>query len=604
MKYFFIAFLITITSVAQNSHDIDSFRNKISNLSKQEQLRKILSIPYDEFVGDIKTSETLAEQAVNLALELNDSTSLAKAYLQLAQVYTYKDKRDKKVFFNLKAINIYEKLGELSKAGYAYGELGYSIKREDFKNALYYMRKGINLIENFPSATKIDATYDNYGILQGMAKKYDSALYYHNKSLVVKKENKDSIGIPYGYVHLATVHISLKEFNTAKKYIDSSHVIRLKRNDTYGVTDNYVYYGDLYFAQENYQLAIENFKKGYDLAIENNIIFLQKYCAEYLTKIYLLKNDYKNAFNFNIIHQTLKDSTLNAQTNSRVAELQIEFETEKKEKEIAQQKEDLLKNELELKNKNLTALLLGSGLLFFGIVSFGLYKRQQHKKAEHKNQLDLKEAQTYNKLQDQRLRISRDLHDNIGSQLTFIISSIDNIKFLTKKSNDGLKDKLTDINDFASDTIMQLRDTIWAMNKNEIPYEDFQTRVLSFIEKAKSATTNIQFNFDSSISKDFTFTSIKGINVFRIIQEAINNAIKYAEASEISVKIKENSDQILIEISDNGIGFDINTITPGNGLENMQKRILEIGGELQVNSKNNAGTSIVVKCSKNRTNAV
>lgn len=602
LKHFFIAFLFTISTFAQKSDLTDSL--SISKLSKQQQLQKILSIPYDKFVGDIQTSETLAEQAVDLAIELNDSSSLAKAYLQMAQVYTYKDKREKKVFYNLKAINVYEKLGEISKAGYAYGELGYSIKREDIKNALYYMRKGIQFIEKSVDTAKIDATYDNYGILQGMEKKYDSALYFHNKSLIIKKRNNDSIGIPYGYVHLATVNISLKQFNTAKKYIDSSQIIRLKRNDAYGITDNYVYYGDLYFAQGNAKLAIENFKKGYDLSIKNNIVFLQKYCAEYLTKIYLEQNDYKNAFSFNSIYQKLKDSTLNEQTNSRVAELQIEFETEKKEKEIAQQKEEILQKELELKNKNLTALLLGSGILILTIISFGLFKRQRHKKIEHQNQLKLREAQTYNKLQDQRLRISRDLHDNIGSQLTFIISSIDNLKFLTKKSNEGLRNKLTEINDFASGTIMQLRDTIWAMNKNEISFEDFQTRIMSFIEKAKSATKNIQFNFKSSISKEFSFSSIKGINIFRIIQEAINNSIKYAHASEILVELKENSKTILIEIRDNGIGFDKNNVELGNGLENMQQRIREIGGEISITSKVNEGTIIKIKCEKNKTNAV
>jgi len=285
IRYFLIVFLFPVLTLAQTSFDAESLQYSISNLSKQQQLYKILSIPYDKFVGDIQTSETLAEQAVDLAIELKDSSSLAKAYLQMAEVYNYKDKREKKINYNLKAINIYEKLGELSKAGYAYGALGYSIKREDIKNALYYMRKGIQFIEKSVDTAKIDATYDNYGILQGMEKKYDSALYYHNKSLIIKKRNNDSIGIPYGYVHLATVNISLKQFNTAKKYIDSSQIIRLKRNDAYGITDNYVYYGDLYFAQGNTKLAIESFKKGYDLSIKNNIVFLQKYCAEYLCKI-------------------------------------------------------------------------------------------------------------------------------------------------------------------------------------------------------------------------------------------------------------------------------------------------------------------------------
>lgn len=604
LKFLFVFILSFGIGNAQKISYSDSLQNSLKNLTKSQQLKQILRIPYDKFIGNIAVSEKLANNSIELAKELNDQESLAEAYLLLSQIYNYQDKREKKLVFNLNAIRIYEELGKLEKAGYAYGELGFSIKREDLKSALHYMRKGLKIIENVKLAKNVDATFDNYGILQGMLKNYDSAIYYHKKSLQIKKQNNDSIGIPYGYVHLATVNINLKKFEIAKTYIDSAQTIRLIRNDIYGITDNYVYYGDLYFAEKKYGRAIENFKKGYSLSIENNFLSLEKYCADYLTKSYIELGDYKNAFAYNKIFQTLKDSTINTETNSRVASLQIEFETEKKEKEIAQQKEQLLARELEIKNKNNFNVLLGSGILMLGIVLFGLHKRQQHKKREYQNQLKLKEAQTFSKLQDQRLSISRDLHDNIGSQLTLIISSIDNLKFLTKNSDTVFQSKLTEINNFAGNTISELRDTIWAMNKNKISYEDFQGRILSFIEKAKLASGNCHFNFKSTVKNPIYLSSAKGINLFRIIQEAINNALKYARASEISISITETEKNLIIKISDNGIGFDLNTIELGNGLENMQKRASEINGKINIQSKINAGTQIEIVCDKNKTNAL
>jgi len=604
ISFLFLFILISNITVPQNNFYIDSIQNNIKNSPKKEQLNQILEIPYDKFISDVFSSELLVHHAIKIAKELNDSISLAEANILLAQVYNYQDKREKKITSNLNAIRIYENIGELEKAGYAYGELGFSIKRENLKNALFYMRKGLTIINKIKNPLNSDATLDNYGILQGMIKNYDSAIYYHNKSLQLKKQNKDSIGIPYGYVHLATVNINLKNFIKAKKYIDSAHVIRINRLDTYGVTDDYVYYGDLYFAQQNFKLAIDNYKKGYNLSIKNNFVSLQKYCTEYLTKSYLAINDYKNAFNYKTLHQTLKDSTLNVKTNNKVAELQIEFETEKKEKEIAQQKEQLLKNELEIKNKNLMSIMLGSLLLLLIVISYGLYKRQQHKKKEFRNKLALKEAQTYNKLQDQRLRISRDLHDNIGSQLTFIISSIDNLKFLTKTSNEKLKAKLSEINEFANSTISQLRDTIWAMNKNEINFDDLQSRVLAFIEKAKLVSPTIHFKYNSTVKSSIVLSSVKGMNIFRVIQESINNSLKYAKATEISINFSETEKKLLINISDNGIGFDINSVELGNGLENIQKRIQEINGKISIKSEINKGTSIQIKCLKNKSNAV
>ncbi|MFK5959043.1 MAG: histidine kinase [Lutibacter sp.] len=604
IKLLFIFILIFNITISQNSFFVDSIQKKIEGLQKKEKLKQLLEIPYDKFMGNISSSKSLAQKAIKIAIELNDSISLAEANILLAQIYNYQDKREKKIIYNLNAIRIYEEIGKLEEAGYAYGELGFSIKREDLKSALFYMRKGLKIINKINNLKTPDATLDNYGILQRMIKNYDSAIYYHNKSLQLKKLNNDSIGIPYSYVHLATVNINLKNYKKAKQYIDSAHVIRVKRSDIYGITDNYVYYGDLYFSKENYTLALENYKKGFDLSIKNNFLSLQKYCANYLTKSYLKQEDYKNAFTYNSIFQSLKDSTINTQTNTTVAELQIEFETEKKEKEIAQQKEQLLKNKLEIKSKNLISIMLSSLLLLLVVISFGLYKRQQHKKREFKNKLLLKEAQIYNKLQNQRLRISRDLHDNIGSQLTFIISSIDNLKFITKKSNKNLKTKLSEINEFTNSTISQLRDTIWAMNKNEINFEDLQSRVLTFIEKAKIVAPTIHFKFSSTVKSSVVFSSMKGMNIFRVLQESINNSLKYAKATEISIAFSETKNELLFNSTDNGNGFDINTVKLGNGLENMQKRIQEINGVLSINSEINKGTNIQIKCLKNKSNDV
>ena len=104
---------------------------------------------------------------------------------------------------------------------------------------------------------------------------------------------------------------------------------------------------------------------------------------------------------------------------------------------------------MAIKNRNLYTILLISALLILGIVFYAVHKKNQFKKKQLQKEIDLKDAlatiKTQNRLQEQRLRISRDLHDNIGSQLTFIISSIDNLKFISKDANQKLKDKLSNI---------------------------------------------------------------------------------------------------------------------------------------------------------------
>lgn len=211
----------------------------------------------------------------------------------------------------------------------------------------------------------------------------------------------------------------------------------------------------------------------------------------------------------------------------------------------------------------------------------------------------LLKIETQNKLQEQRLQISRDLHDNIGSQLTFIISSIDNLKFALGNQNPKIDEKLTNISSFTRETIVELRDTIWAMNKEEITVEDLETRISNFIENAKISLSGTQFIFSSNLKSTQLkpFSSRDGMNIYRIIQESVNNAIKHAKATKIEVMIQELENQICIEIIDNGSGFNLQETEKGNGLNSIEKRASELNSKLTVKSDSN-GTNITLDLKK------
>jgi signal transduction histidine kinase len=91
-----------------------------------------------------------------------------------------------------------------------------------------------------------------------------------------------------------------------------------------------------------------------------------------------------------------------------------------------------------------------------------------------------------------------------------------------------------------------------------------------------------------------------GVNLYRTIQEAINNAIKYSEAKDIEVNVKKEDDQIQITIHDNGRGFDIENTNFGNGLYNMQKRIEEVKGTYSIQSELQKGTTITILLTQNQ----
>ena len=589
MKHTFILFFLGCVafSIAQTKPIyIDSLEQVIENRSAKQQLKAINEIPYGDFVAEVEKAEKLFKKAENLAIKLNDSLTLGEIVFKQSQLNAYKNKLDESLAFSLRAINIFESLKNDAKAGMVYGGLGYNLKSKNLAKGLNYMRKGIKLLEGTNDLEGINPIYDNYGLLLSMANKKDSALFYQNKSLLIKKQLKDSVGLGYGYANIANTLAENKNYILAKKYVDSSSIIRNKLADNYGITVNYVIKAEIFVLEKKFLEAIDNFNTCAKLANKYKYRHLEQYCYESLSKSYLELKDYKNAFYFKEKFQILKDSSDNVVTNIRVEELQIEFETEKKEKQLAEAKVELLAKEAKIK-KRTTFLISALALAFlFGLIGFLVYKQQRLKNEQIIKENELRQAlikiENQNNLQEQRLAISKDLHDNIGSQLTFIISSLDNLKYF-EFTKDKLYSKFDSIGTFTRSTITDLRDTIWAMNKEAITFEDLKTRTTNFIEAAKTSLLGITFEFNyPKDTSEVTLNSLQGIDVYRIIQEAVNNAVKHANATKISVDFTLIKNTLEVSITDNGKGFDKESVEAGNGLNSMKKRAQEIEADFSI----------------------
>jgi len=536
---------------------------------------------------------------------IEDSESLnyiigkADALAKLSIVYYYQGKYKENVTTQLEAITLYETLNLSSKVASNYGELGYQMKRRNFNKGQYYMQKGKAIAEHNKDEEVLKDLYNNYGVLKEMNGELDSALYYYNKSLLIKEKQGDTFGIPYSVSNIGGVYFLKKDYKRALNYFENALEKRVTLNDSIGISEDYTQIAEVYLDEGKYNKAINSFKKSNKIASNKEYRYLVQYNYKKISEVFKKINNADSALYYYEKYTIVKDSISDLGVEEKIASLTIEFETEKKEKEILQQRAQLAEKELEVKQKNY--FIFGSlGLaLVLGLIGYLLYNQQNLKNRQLQKESELKTAlakfETQNRLQEQRLRISRDLHDNIGSQLTFIISSIDNLKYGFKDMSEKLSDKLLGISSFTTQTIYELRDTIWAMNKNTITFEDLQSRIINFIDNAKLASekTNFTFIIDSGVDQENTFTSVQGMNIYRIIQEAVNNAIKYAKASEVEVVISENNG-FLFKITDDGIGFKEDQVALGNGINNMKKRARDLNGSIDITSEEKKGTTIIV----------
>ncbi len=458
------------------------------------------------------------------------------------------------------AIKLKDKRGEAlcyGRIGIAYDELAEqdNFNKKLFDSALYYNLKAVKISEQLKMLGFSRTTYSNIGNTYSKLKDYKKAEEFTLKSLAVPgfESNK---GVTL--VNLGKIYLETNRFAEAKKILDSA----MQNTKKYGTRK--------YELEAHYRFHELNVKKG----------------------------DYKNALQNYISYKDIEDDLLNETKTKQIAEMGERYKSADKERQILMQRADLAEKNLIIQKRNAQVFGLIGLALVLVFIGYLFYKQQKLKNEQLLKENELKDAllkiETQSRLQEQRLRISRDLHDNIGAQLTFIISSIDNLKYGFDIQDDKLTAKLNTISNFTSSTIYELRDTIWAMNKSAITFEDLQSRISNFIDKANSIDNGIsfQFNVNDDVNSDKKFTSVEGMNIHRIIQEAINNSLKHAHPKQIKVDVKQNFDKLQIEISDDGNGFDYQNVTKGYGLINMQKRAHEIGGELVIQSVEKKGTTV------------
>ncbi len=223
-----------------------------------------------------------------------------------------------------------------------------------------------------------------------------------------------------------------------------------------------------------------------------------------------------------------------------------------------------------------------------------LYNKRQYQKT-------LQELLLKQGLQTQRERISRDLHDNLGVQANAIFYGTE----LLKHKN-GYEQKLVDnLHDTAGDMLTVLRETLWAMKITEVEAADLWLRVLNFVRKIGSYHPGIKINIHGTPPGNLTINATLALNIILILQEGINNAIRHADASEISLNGFSTDKFWKIEIIDNGKGFDpfaVSKKTENYGLENMAERANESNIAFEINSIPCLGTKISLEIDITKSN--
>lgn len=610
------AFAILINQDNDSLNRVNLFKvaNRYFNMKNFEEYKKTAQIIVEKAKGE------------------NDTISIAKGYCYLGDYYMNTSGKDSAFFYYTKAEKIYQKRNDKVNLAGVYVSMaivqGYE---KDFSGSELSAIKALNVLRDTQEKAKIYEAYNILGVISSELKDYEKAIEYHNKALNLAKENnlvyfheeasslnnignvyqnqnKDRLAIekfqaalkdrsllldnPSLYAilldNLAYSKLKLKDYSNLPNLFHESLEIREKFNFTLGIIYNKIHLSE-YYATLKDTLSAQKFA--------NEALELSRKTKSYRDILGSLKQlgvvDPKRSSIYSEEYIKINDSLQDAERKTKDKFARIEFETD----EIIQQNDKLAEQ-----NRNILfffGLVVMIGVLLFVIKNQRTRTKElMLKQAQQKANEDIYNLMLFqqNRIDEgrinEKIRIAQELHDGILGRLFGARLNLDS---LNKRQDEAaissrnnylieLKNIEQDIREISHDLNREKH----ALNNN------FLGIIHNLIEQQETVSeAKVSFVVDMEIDWEKVENYIK-INLYRILQEALQNINKYAEAKNIKIEISKADKLIKMVVSDDGIGFSISKKSKGIGLQNILSRANACDGIFELKSKPGKGTTIMI----------
>ncbi len=497
-------------------------------------------------------------------------TSLNKAQEALKSLYASL-KICEKIKFIPEIVNV------LTNIGWVYMEM------DQYDKAIAELYKAKNMAEanreKIPPHT-FSIIYNNLASSYGARGKIDSAYLYTNKAISIALKNNDYVNAANGLNLLGLALTEEKKYDQALEKLLQAKDLREKVGDPFFIVSDMGNLAQLYAAMNKTVEGIKTCQEALAIAKKNKLDIKLPMLYWALAYNYEKAGNYKEAAGVYKYLNKLKDTLFEKANAEALAKMQVQYETEKKEAENRLLKQENALSEAQITNKNHTIYILIASVLLVAALMFAWITKIRLRKKES-------ELKAVAQLQKEKERIARDLHDNVGGQLSYIIYSLDGI-------NEEDKEKRTEItesiNQSVRSVIGNLRETIWAISDANIKLQDFSDK-LKLYARNLFRHTDVKIRFTENIRSEKELNALLGLNLYRICQEILTNAFKHSQASEVTIDLQSDESCLAVKIADNGAGFDRSVKKEAcYGLQNLRKRSGEFGLALTLETGTGKGT--------------
>ncbi len=424
-------------------------------------------------------------------------------------------------------------------------------------------------------------------------KQNDSAEYYIKMAIDVCRKCNDLQSLANALAVQASIFIELKKLVQAEAPLTEALTIRREIGDPFYIVSDMMELGNYYSHNKQTARGIKICEEGIAIAGKNHLdsklpILYAALAENY--KVAGMQGKYEETLEKII---SLKDSLYRKNSSEALAEMQTKYDVQEKQNRINQQRYELAIEKYLLLGL-LVFLILGS---VFSFILFRQNKKKQQLKLQMIQEEDklMREIAVASGKEKERKRIAAELHDNLGGQLSYITSNIGIILDAPVQLSETEKIKrLGKINETARNTMADLRETIWALNKETMCIDELVDKLKLYAQNQLAFNTSLHMEVMEVIAGKTVLSSMEALHVFRIFQEAIQNAIKYADAKTMILSVRTNDAMdYTLSFTDNGKGFDPDSTYEGHyGLESMRERANQIHAELQITSEKGKGATI------------
>ncbi|RZA00893.1 MAG: tetratricopeptide repeat protein [Moraxellaceae bacterium] len=602
----------------------------------------LTSLCYQNIFSNHDSAIFFGNKAIETAQKINYPKGLALAYTDLGTVYFYKSDFDNTQTYWNKALQTGKQMGDKSRMGSVYIKLGVlHFKRGDFNQALQHQLQALKIYEQLQDQNTVGQVLNNIAAVYEHQNQLDKALEYYQQSLALKQALNDNAQIGMAHINIGNIYYKKQDLQPAKKHLQeaisrlsaadknaaqylgtaynnlsevyiisnqpdsaSQNItkalsIRKEINDVNGVASSLNNLGRILTLQRKFQPAETTLLEAKTIAEEHNLIIEKNKIYLNLAELYKVTNRPGKALDFYILHTQTKDSLLNETSHRQITELQVQYETEKKEQQLALQKAELAQQQIQLKKNQIAVVALVitlALLLVIFLLARSRFKRKQQL-LEKEQKLSLQEAYiqaTINSQEQERKRFAQDLHDGLGQLISALRLTIGNVK-----QNSTLEER-AHIAEKADKILSDMHLEIRGITFNLMPQTLIQHGLLPALKEMAMRLNNtggINIKVYGYEMPD-RLAEVKEISLYRIIQEWVNNVLKYSGATTIEVQLVKHDHEINITIEDNGRGFNPQKLqaSDGNGWKNIQSRLNLINGDIEIDSTpNRTGTTAIIR---------